>query len=175
MSDRPQYSIWLLPRANQEAALSDTIHRLSAELGGSLFAPHVTIQGDVALAPDQLMPLLATLAARTPVQHWPVAGVACTAHFFRCLFLSFGSHQAFDDLQAAAQEITGTSHGLSPFPHLSLAYGDAHEAYARKRPLLADSYSGRELVFDRLAICRSSSHVPISDWVVVAQLPLAHD
>ena len=173
MSDRPQYSIWLLPRADQEAALSETISRLSTELAGPLFAPHVTIQGDVALSPDQLKPLLAQLAARTPVQRWPVADVACTAHFFRCLFLRFGSHRAFDDLQAATQGITGTSHGLSPFPHLSLAYGEAHEAYARQRPLLAGDYLGRDLVFDRLAICRSSSHVPIAEWTCLDQLPLA--
>jgi len=54
--DRPQYSIWLLPRADHEVALSATIVRLSTELDGAWFAPHVTIQGDVALSPEQLRP-----------------------------------------------------------------------------------------------------------------------
>ncbi|MSQ74460.1 MAG: hypothetical protein EXR34_01555 [Rhodoferax sp.] len=76
-------------------------------------------------------------------------------------------------MQAAAQAMTGTADGLSPFPHLSLAYGDAHVAYARQRQLLAGDYSGQTIVFDRLAICRSSSHVPISEWVCLEQLPLA--
>ena len=75
----------------------------------------------------------------------------------------------------ATQFVTGTAHGLSPFPHLSLAYGDAHEAYAKQRQLLAVDYAEQVIVFDRLAICRSSSHVPISEWVVLEQLPLAHD
>jgi hypothetical protein len=175
VSDRPQYSIWLLPRADHEAALTATVSRLSTELGGPYFAPHVTIQGDVALTPDQLRPTLARIAVDTPVQHWPVALVDGTPHFFRCLFLRFDLHQTFKDMQAATQLMTGTDHGLSPFPHLSLAYGDAHEAYARQRQLLADDFAQKAIVFDRLAICRSSSHVPIAEWVVLEQLSLAHD
>ena len=173
MSHPAQYSIWLLPRADHEAALAATIGRLSAELAGPLFAPHVTIQGDVALMPEQLRPALTLLAARIPVQHWPVAMVDGTHHFFRCLFLRFGAQPAFDELQAAAQALTGTAEGLSLFPHLSLTYGDAYEAYAVQRQHLAPAYSGREIVFDRLAICRSSSHVPIAEWTCLAQLPLA--
>jgi hypothetical protein len=34
-----QYSIWLLPRADQEALLAATIGRLGDELGGPRFAP----------------------------------------------------------------------------------------------------------------------------------------
>ena len=173
MSDRAQYSIWLLPRADHEIALSATISRLATELAGPLFAPHVTIQGDIALAPDQLMPALVRTAARIPVQHWPVALVDGTAHFYRCLFLRFGSTQAFDDMQAASKAITGTADGLSLFPHLSLAYGEAHEAYARQRTLLALDYAEQTMVFDRLALCRSSSHVPIAEWTCLEQLPLA--
>jgi hypothetical protein len=175
VSDRPQYSIWLLPRADQEVALTATVSRLSTELGGPFFAPHVTIQGDVALTPDQLRPTLAGLAAQTRVQHWPVALVDGTPHFFRCLFLRFDLHQAFKEMQTVTQLLTGTAQGLSPFPHLSLAYGDAHEAYARQRQLLAGDFAEQAIVFDRLAICRSSSHVPIAEWVVLEQLPLAHD
>ena len=175
MSDRPQYSIWLLPRDDQEAALTAKVSRLSTELGGPFFAPHVTIQGDVALTPDQLRPTLARMAAQTPVQHWPVALVDGTPHFFRCLFLRFDLHPAFQEMQAATQLMTGTAHGLSPFPHLSLAYGDALEAYARERRLLAGDFEEQIIVFDRLAICHSSCHVPIADWVVLEQLPLAHD
>lgn len=173
MSHPAQYSIWLLPRADHEAALAATIGRLSAELAGPLFAPHVTIQGDVALTPEQLSPALALLAARIPVQHWPVARVDGTAHFFRCLFLRFGAQPAFDEMQAASQALTGTAEGLSLFPHLSLTYGDAHAAYAMQRQQLTQEYGGRDIVFDRLAICRSSSHVPIADWTRLAQLPLA--
>ncbi len=175
MFDRPQYSIWLLPRADHEVALAAIVRRLSTELDGPLFAPHVTIQGDVALSPEQLRPTLAHLAAQMPVQHWPVALLDGTPHFFRCLFLRFEAHQGFEEMQAAAQTMTGTADGLSPFPHLSLAYGDAHEAYARQRQLLASDYAEQTIVFDRLAICRSSSHVPIAEWVVLEQLPLAHE
>jgi hypothetical protein len=175
VSDRPQYSIWLLPRADHEVALTATVSRLSTELGGPLFAPHVTIQGDVALTPDQLRPTLARMAAQTRVLHWPVALVDGTPHFFRCLFLRFDLNPAFKELQAATQLLTGTAHGLSPFPHLSLAYGEAHDAYARQRQLLAGDFAEQAIVFDRLAICRSSSHVPIAEWVVLEQLSLAHD
>jgi hypothetical protein len=68
---------------------------------------------------------------------------------------------------------SGTAHGLSPFPHLSLTYGDAYEAYALQRPSLSALYAGGDIVLDRLAICRSSSHVPIEEWTCLTQLPLA--
>ena len=171
----PETSIWLLPDERHEPALMETIARLSILLGGASFSPHVTIQGDIAVAREKLAHAVARLAARTPVQRWQVDRVECSPHFFRCLYLRFTVQAEFFDLRRAAQALTHTTLGLSPFPHLSLAYGDAHPDNAKLCDLLAGEFSAQEIVFDRLAIYRSSSHVPISAWECLAQYPLRQD
>ena len=168
----PETSVWLLPDANHEPVLLETIARLSALLGGAGFAPHVTLQGDIALPWDRLAAPLARLATRMAVQRWQVDRVECGAHFFRCLYLRFGVQSAFDELQGAVRAVTGTAKGLSPFPHLSLAYGDAHPDNPRLCDLLAGEFVAREIVFDRLAVCRSASTLPISEWECLAEYPL---
>jgi hypothetical protein len=102
-----------------------------------------------------------------------VARVEHSEHFFRCLYLRFAAEPAFDALQRAAQDLSGTAQGLSPFPHLSLAYGPPHPDKLQLCERLSAEFSGQEIRFDRLAICRSSSKLPIADWDCLAQYALA--
>jgi len=168
-----EYSIWLLPAVAQEQILVDTVSRLSARLGGEVFAPHVTIQGDLGLPLESLSRSLEILAAEVPVQRWRVNEIECSEHFFRCLYLRLGREDAFDFLQGKAQAISGTAAGLSPFPHLSLAYGQPLTAdHTRLREMLSSEFLGQEIVFDRLAISLSSKNVQIADWKCLAQFAL---
>ncbi len=167
-----EYSIWLLPAATQEAALAGTVGRLSTELGGPVFAPHLTIQGDLTLPLEELRGFTAGLAGRLDVQRWQVTDVENSAHFFRCLYLRFASTPGFELLQSALQALSKSTAGLSPFPHLSLAYGDAGPAHVQARADLEGEFMGQEIVFDRLSICRSSKNVAIADWQNLALYPL---
>lgn len=167
-----EYSIWLRPAAPDEAALLQTIDRLAALRGSERFAPHVTVQGDLAQPLDALRHMLAPLARKIPAQRWRVEAVECSPHFFRCMVLRFAPCTAFKGMQAAAQAFSQTELGLSPFPHLSLAYGEAHPDNARLCQELADEYVGREIVLDRLSICHSSKKVPIPDWRYLADYVL---
>ena len=167
-----EYSIWLLPETVQEATLASTVSRLSDELGGTVFAPHLTIQGDLALPLEELATFTAELAGRIEVQRWPVTEVENSAHFFRCLYLRFAITPGFELLQGALRALSKTTNGLSPFPHLSLAYGNAGPHHMQARAELADEFIGREVVFDRLAISRSSKNVAIADWKNLALYPL---
>jgi hypothetical protein len=168
-----EYSIWLLPAVAQEQILVETVSRLSARLGGETFAPHVTIQGDLSLPLESLTRSLEVLAAALPVQRWRVDEVQCSDHFFRCLFLRLGREAAFDFLQDKAQATAGTAEGLSPFPHLSLAYGQPlTRDHANLRETLSNEFYGQEIAFDRLAISLSSKNIPIADWECLAQFAL---
>ena len=167
------YSVWLRPAATDEAALVQTITRLSALYGGPLFAPHATVQGDLSLPLENLQTLLRPLAQTLPVQRWRVQAVECSPHFFRCIMLRFAPSDAFTTLQAATQAESQTEVGLSPFPHLSLAYGDGDPDLTGIRQRLAQEYVGREIVLDRLSICHSSKTLPIADWRYLADYPLA--
>ena len=167
-----EFSIWLLPAAKDAAMLQGIVDELSGTLHSPAFTPHLTIQGDIALPKAELEAALSALAARTVVQRWPVQQIECTEHVFRCLYLRFAEHAAFTQLQHASRALACTRAGLSPFPHVSLAYAEPHPrleelAQARRATLV-----GRDILFDRLAVWRSSKDVAIPDWACMAQFPL---
>jgi hypothetical protein len=162
-------SIWLLPEAAQEEELRKTIAELSPLLGEPPFAPHVTIQGDLSLRAEDLDGSLTRLATMLPLQRWRVKDVECSELFFRCLYLRFVDQSAFPTMQEFAKNLSRTVVGLSPFPHLSLAYGSADDETRRLRDGLARTFAGQEIVFDRIAVCRSSKDVPIDEWQVLRE------
>ena len=166
------HSIWLLPAPDQEQRLVRTIERLSLALGGQVFAPHLTIQGDLDLPLEKLAAALEPLAATVGTQRWRVARVEHSEFFFRCVYLRFGSEPVFDALQASMRDLSGSTVGLSPYPHLSLTYGPPHPDKARLCEELSRDFAGHELLFDRIAICRSSSRLAIADWACLAQYAL---
>lgn len=170
---RAEYSLWLLPCADQLAELTALVTQLAPEFGAPAFVPHVTIQGDLAISLDTLAAHTQMLAAASSALCWPVHSVASSAHFFRCLYLSFPRTQAFDALQRAALACTGTASGLSPFPHLSLAYGQLQAQQQALLDALNTRFAGQAMRFDRIAICRSSKEVPIDEWEVLLDYPLA--
>lgn len=167
-----QYSLWLLPEASSEARLLETIARLSVLLASPSFAPHVTVQGDIAQPLEALRAPLQRMAARCEPLRWPVRRVETSPHFFRCLYLRFDAQPAFTRLQQSARRQTATARGLSPFPHLSLAYGEPHADNAGLAEVLAEEFMGQEIVFDQIAIYRSSQSVPIPEWECLARHPL---
>ena len=169
----PQHSIWLLPDARHEQRLTKTIAELSDVQGASAFGPHVTIQGDLCRPAEALTELIARLAQEVCVQRWRVQAVECSDHFFRCLYLRFAPDASFAALQERTRALTGTPDGLSPFPHLSLAYGHATDATHRLRDELAGTFAGGEVVFDRIARVYSSKDIHIADWRILEQRPLA--
>lgn len=173
MPMKPEYSIWLLPEAAQERMLAGTISRLAEVQRESAFFPHVTLQGDLCQSPDELVEPLAELAKDVPVQRWPIAAVECGDHFFRCLYLRFDAGPMLAALQERVRAFTKTADGLAPFPHLSLAYGKVMSNTRRERDELAASLGLQEIVFDRVALIRSSKEVPIAEWRLLCSFPLA--
>lgn len=172
MSPPAEYSIWLVPEPATEKHLTLTVALLSAELGGEAFAPHVTVQGDLALDLKPLSVAVGALADRIPVQTWRVEQVEGSAHPFRCLYLRFGSSPGFDTLQSAAQATAGTPEGLSPYPHLSLVYGHQGAGHLGRHAGLTREFVGQQMVFDRLVISNSSKSVPVPEWRHLAEYPL---
>ena len=166
------YSLWLMPSAADQAELTGWVQRLAPEFGQPAFVPHVTIQGDLETPIDSLQAQTAALAASCQVLQWQVNAVQSTDHFFRCLYLSFDETPAFRALQDGALAISGTVLGMSPYPHLSLAYGQMQTG---QQPLLSaveDRFLPRRLTFDRISICRSSKDIPIPEWTCLQDFPL---
>ena len=170
-----EYSIWLLPEAPQQAHLSAIVVALAKRFGTQSFIPHVTIQGDLTGPFDALAGAVQDIANEQTAQHWPVARIDSSEHFFRSLYARFDEYPAYLSMQQSMQRLSCTAVGLSLFPHLSLAYGltDAQKTTALFTEL-QQAFSG-PLHFDRLVIARSSKNVPIADWECLAEFVLAGD
>ena len=104
---------------------------------------------------------------------WRAWGIQWTEHSFRTFFVAFDRADRFNALRERSAKLTGSREGLSPFPHLSLAYGTlpVREKIARSRPL-APAFEGRTIRFDRLVVALSGKDVPIEEWRAVATIPL---
>jgi hypothetical protein len=166
MSDM-QHSIWLLAREDQQGALRERVRELAPRHEGHLFEPHVTLQGDLPLALDAARTLVDHLAATTPVLHWPVRAVEGTEHYFRSLYLRLDAGDAFERLCRACATASGSEDGLSPYAHLSLAYGPTRGDAAALRASLFAPFAAQPLVLDRIALARSGKAVPIEAWSLV--------
>ncbi len=169
---KAEHSIWLMPCASEQADLSVWVKRLAPQFGQPAFVPHLTIQGDLETPLEILQAKTAALASSCKVLRWPVQAVQSTENFFRCMYLRFEETQAFKALQDGALAISGTVTGLSPYPHLSLAYGQMQPGQQALLALMEENFLTRPLTFDRLSICRSSKNIPISEWVCLQDFPL---
>ena len=175
MKPLAEHSLWLLPSEDQEQRLATLVAALAPGFCGQAFGPHATVQGDLARPTDALLHDAQAMAARTPALAARVTALEHGPHFFRCLVLRLDAGAGFERLQSQAARRNASREGLSPYAHLSLAYGEASPAALAAAPLRAieRDWVGRPLLLDRLAVVRSSKHVPIAEWRVLAAWPLA--
>jgi hypothetical protein len=172
MTPPSEHSVWLLAREDQQTALRERVRALAPRHDGHLFEPHVTLQGDLPMALDAARALVDRLAAATPTLHWPVRAVEGTEHYFRSLYLRLDAGEGFERLRRDCVRSSGTEYGLSPYAHLSLAYGPTRGDAPALRETLLREWSAEPLVLDRIALARSGKAVPIEQWELVHVQPL---
>lgn len=173
MSPLLEHSIWLLAREDRQAALRERVRELALRHEGHVFEPHVTLQGDLPLALDEASALVDRLAEGTAPQCWPVLAVEGTSHYFRALYLRLEGGATFQRLCRDCVQASGTEEGLSPYAHLSLAYGPTQGDAVALREALMRELGSSPLVLDRVALARSGKSVPIAEWQLVHVRPLA--
>ena len=163
------YSLWLLPSADEQHELTALVARLANRFATQPFIPHVTIQGDLTMPLAAVSRVAESIAKDWEAQRWRVAAVEGSEHFFRSLYLRFDENTAYTGCKKVMQEASGTADGLSLFPHLSLAYGLSDEQ--GKRDVIAElsAMIGNEISFDRVVVARSSIQVPIAKWACLAE------
>jgi hypothetical protein len=164
VSAAPAYSLWLLPRQDAQQQLAGVVARLSRSFGTRTFVPHVTVQGDLTHRLREVTAVAEDIARTLQVQHWPVRGIEQSMHYYRAFYLAFDGCDGFAPLGPRCARAFGTDAGLSPFAHLSLAYGtlDAAAKGALARDVAAEIPP--TLTFDRLAVALSGSSVGIASW-----------
>lgn len=166
---RSEYSLWLLPGADEQQRLSALVARLANRFATHPFVPHLTIQGDLTMSLAAVSSVAESIAKDWAAQRWRVATIEGSEHFFRSLYLRFDETPAYNDARKVMRDVCGTTDGLSLFPHLSLAYGLSDEQGKRDAIAELSPMIGRDISFDRVVVARSSKHVPIADWACQAE------
>ena len=167
----PLYSLWLRPESSWGVELEATMNELSPYFKVPKFLPHTTVQGDLALPLEGIRAGILSGLKGMKALGLEIAAAEESEEFFRSLYLRFSPSRDFDQFQELSAASLGTRNGLSPFPHLSLSYGNL-PSRERKRYLadrLSDRFSGRRMVFSSLALTLSASSLPIGLWEVIEE------
>ncbi len=170
----PAYSLWLLPREEQAEQLADIVARLAPRFSTRAFMPHVTVQGDLQYRLKDVVAVAQQLASAQAPMRCDVRGIAQSDHYYRAFYLALDDADgAFARMCASAAQAFATRDGLSPFAHLSLAYGtlDGATKDALAQEIAAGLPAALEL--DRIAVSLSGSGVGIASWRILQSFPLA--
>ncbi len=127
---------WLVPAAGPvRDRLAGVIAGLAAEHGAPVFAPHVTINGNVDAEPDAAARVLEQLVAGVPPFEVTLSGPGYEPEYFRSLYLRAEPSVRLTALHQAGQRAWGIE-GPPYRPHLSLLY--ARQLPEERRPAIAD-------------------------------------
>jgi 2'-5' RNA ligase len=165
------FCLWLVPELETEAELAELLVELSADLGGPLFSPHLTLIGETEDERDALDMKLSDVAARFPAFEAPVVRVETGDSYYQSLYLRFENAGTLRALKEALVAVTVPENVDAFMPHVSLFYGEsAGKADAAAR--LQDAWAGRNIRFDRLVIVPSGRRVPIDEWTTLGSFQL---
>ncbi len=158
------YSLWLMPSAGDLDRLERVVATLAPLFGMPAFPPHVTVQGDLPLRLAAMREVATRTVQGVAPQRWQVRGIEMSDHPYRAFYLAFDYATDFLSMIERSATAAGTRHGLSPFPHLSLAYGTLDPL--RKAALAAEFAAKlpRTIMFDRVVVSLSGQTVPIPSW-----------
>ena len=127
---------WLVPAAGPvRDRLAGVIARLAAEHGTPVFAPHVTMNGNVDAEPDAAARVLERLVTGVPPFEVTLPGFGYEPEFFRALYLRAEPSAQLTALHEAGERAWGLT-GPPYRPHLSLLY--ARDLPEERKPAIAE-------------------------------------
>ena len=117
------YFLWLEPTGKIHELLATTIARLSQEHGGPLFAPHVTLLGEIAGQEGTLLQQTDKLAHALSPFELTLTVPAFQDQYFRCVFMRVEATAALVEAHTRARTVFHQEDAQPYLPHLSLLYG----------------------------------------------------
>jgi 2'-5' RNA ligase len=164
---------WLVPAEGPvRDRLAGVIARLAAEHGTPVFAPHVSINGNVDAEPDAAARVLERVVAGVPPFEVTLSGFGHEPVFFRSLYLRAEPSAILTALHEAGQRAWGLD-GPPYRPHLSLLY--ARDLPEERKPAIADGLGLALPVTIRVDAAEiwADFRDEVTRWRRVARVPLA--
>ena len=164
---------WLVPAEGPvRDRLAGVIARLAAEHGTPVFAPHVSINGNVDAEPDAAARVLERLVAGVPPFEVTLPGFGYEPEFFRALYLRAEPSAQLTALHEAGQRAWGLT-GPPYRPHLSLLY--ARDLPEERKPAIARDLGLALPVTIRVDAAEiwGDFRDEVTRWRRVARVPLA--
>jgi 2'-5' RNA ligase len=150
-----QLFVWLVPAAEEAAALRKQIERSASLFDAPKFPPHVTMCSE---------PAVTELAAVGSLSELPLS-ITFTAlrfgkDYFHGCYLEAAEHEPLRAIQARCVATLGGTVPREYPPHLSLAYGVLNEA--QQAAALQLTQLPQKITFHRLELWTSDG--PVSSW-----------
>jgi 2'-5' RNA ligase len=164
---------WLVPAEGPvRDRLAGVIARLAAEHRTPVFAPHVSINGNVDAQPDAAARVLERVVAGVPPFEVTLSGFGHEPVFFRSLYLRAEPSAILTALHEAGQRAWGLD-GPPYRPHLSLLY--ARDLPEERKPAIADGLGLALPVTIRVDAAEiwADFRDEVTRWRRVARAPLA--
>ncbi len=141
------YHLFFEPTGEAATLLSDTIQSLSAEYGGPIFAPHLTLLTTIPEAnEEELIEKSRALASNFVPFTLTLSGFAAEETYFRTLYMTVQNADEVADYHMQARAVFGGDDAGPYVPHVSLLYGmyevkRKQQSIARLEQMLPVSFS----------------------------------
>ncbi|MBT0958473.1 hypothetical protein IV417_13870 [Alphaproteobacteria bacterium KMM 3653] len=166
------HSVWLMPQSDVAAQLSALNAELSAAGAGPVFAPHLTLLGDLEGAPEASAAICADLFSGSGVIEGRINAVRTGPAYFMALYAEVPLPEGRLAARAALIQRLERPAAQGFTPHISLAYGPDAPAMRHRFEGALEGLVGMRVVFDHLAIARSAKSIPERDWQVLQKIYL---
>ena len=166
------YHVFFEPSGDANKQLASIIHELSAEYGGPLFQPHVTLLAMIPETDEDLLLEKAKRLANKIASFTITFGQLCAEdRYFRTLYLKADLNEELLKSRALVLEEFGMEEVGEYMPHLSLLYGNYDSA--RKVATIESHQSLLPLSFQVSEITLWKTPGDASTWKKVSTFPLA--
>lgn len=165
-----KYSIWLMPRGDIYAKLSEQISKLSHQYSTPDFQPHVTLIGNIVLTEEEALIKASELSSRIMPFEVRFTKVECLQNYFRSLFFRIEETEHIMDANMIARSLFNQELSAKYMPHLSLMYSNFD--FRKKRDIIKSIPNISKLIFLVKSIHIFSTNGEPQDWYRVREFDL---
>lgn len=157
------WSVWLLPKYDDQLRLKILIQKFSLCNPGSYFDAHVTLFGRVSTEPESFFSFISEEIKYQEIITLNTKSINRGRTPWKTLYLDFEENRFLNQLQKKITEPLKEIREYAFKPHLSLAYGQAYNQKYNYRHISLD----KKIEFSSVAL----AYVPdkIQDWNIIKE------